>query len=302
LLSLCALNMALFLAVHSPRRVRAQQRPTLIHTGPTADKPVPPPAAKPVPPPAAPPAAAAPPPASAPDTAALHHLPPAPQRTIILLDPAHGGPDNGATINDHVWEKDVTLALAARLRTALQGHNFTVLSTRTSDPAAVLTADQRAEIANHSVALACLVLHATSSGYGVHLFTSPLPQDPSHHGVLAWDKAQSAFAQQSAQLVKQLDVALTRVQFAVTENQTALAPLDNLTCPAVAVEIAPLLSGSDNSDVTDANYQQRVAEALATALVFWRGQNNPTAVSQLAPAPASTLMAERGTHRVKVTP
>jgi N-acetylmuramoyl-L-alanine amidase len=281
LLALCVANLVLITALVSTIHVRAQQRPA-----PAWQHPAAPAATAPAPPPA--------------DAAIPHRiLPPAPQRTIVLLDPAHGGPENGAQINDHLVEKDVTLALAVRLRSALQAHNFTVLTTRESDPANVLTTDQRAEIANHSVAIACLVLHATGNGNGIHLFTSSLPQDVSHHTVLPWATAQSAFSQQSAQLLKQLNTALTHAQFTVIQAQTAVAPLDNLTCPAVAVEIAPSQSADDGSkiDVSDPGYQARVVESLATALVFWRGQSNPSAALPVA----SPLLATRSS-RARVTP
>jgi len=266
LLLLCAANLVLLTAISARLHARAQQRPL----GPASPNYVPPQAAKP----AATPSAATPAPAApaAPDTA--HHitLPPAPTRTIVILDPAHGGPETGALINDHLAEKDVTLALASRLRATLQSHNFTVITTRDGDPAAGLTADQRAEIANHTAALACLVLHATPTGNGVHLFTSTLEPTP-RHGALPWNTAQAAFAQQSAQLDTQLITALQHAQIASVNAQVNLAPLDNLACPAVAVEIAPLLAPDTGSTtgVDNADYQQHVVESIATALVFWRG-------------------------------
>ncbi|HEY0308202.1 MAG TPA: N-acetylmuramoyl-L-alanine amidase [Acidobacteriaceae bacterium] len=294
LLALCAVNVALLTVLVSTLHVRAQQRPAPAwQHPPAAATPSTPPA-----PSAATPAAPAP---SSADTAPRRTLPPAPQRIIVFLDPAHGGPETGAQINDHLAEKDVTLALATRLRSSLQSHNFTVLSARDGDPASALTTDQRAEVANHSVAIACLVLHATGTGNGVHLFTSALPPETSHRAVLPWATAQSAFAQQSAQLEKQISTALTHAQFVITQAQTALAPLDNLTCPAVAVEIAPLQADDGSkTDVSDSSYQARVAESLTTALVFWRGQNNPSAGIS-TPAP---LLADRSATRAgtKVTP
>lgn len=201
------------------------------------------------------------------------------QRTIIVLDPAHGGPETGAQINDHLAEKDVVLALASRLRATLQSHNFTVVSTRDGDPISGLTTNQRAEIANHTAAIACLVLHATATGNGVHLFTSTLAQADAHHGILSWGTAQSAFADQSAALQKELNTAFTHAQIATVNAQADVAPLDNLTCPAVAVEVAPDLpaDAGNTIDVSDADYQQHVAESVATALVFWRGHFNTSA-------------------------
>jgi len=200
-----------------------------------------------------------------------------------VLDPAHGGPDNGAQINDHLAEKDVTLAFAARLRSTLQSHSFTIVTTRDGDPAAGLTANQRAEIANHTTAIACLVLHATATGNGVHLFTSALApidmQTPARHSVLPWATAQAAFAQQSAALQRELNTAFTHAQIATVDAQADVAPLDNLTCPAVAVEIAPYLAkdASNTIGVDDPDYEQHVAETIATALVFWRGHQNGVA-------------------------
>lgn len=197
------------------------------------------------------------------------------QRTIIVLDPAHGGPETGAQINDHLAEKDVNLAFALRLRATLQSHNFTVVTTRDNDPAGGLTTNQRAEIANHTSAIACLVLHATATGNGVHLYTSTLAP-AEHKGILPWATAQAAFAAQSAALQKELNTAFSHAQIATVDAQAAVAPLDNLTCPAVAIEIAPYLAaGASNTiDVSDADYQQHVAETVATALVFWRGHQN----------------------------
>ena len=56
-------------------------------------------------------------------------------RNLVVLDPAHGGQDAGATLGDNIFEKDVTLAIAARLRATLTAAGFTVVSTRDADSA-----------------------------------------------------------------------------------------------------------------------------------------------------------------------
>ncbi len=267
--------------------VRAQQRP-LQPNAPGYVAPAKPAAASATP--TAPDAAA--PAGNVVDTTPHVALPPPPPRIIVVLDPAHGGPDTGAQINDHLAEKEVTLAFAARLRSTLQSHNFTIISTRDGDPATGLTTNQRAEIANHTAAIACLVLHATATGNGVHLFTSTLApaatQTAPRHSVLPWATAQAAFAAQSAALQKELNTAFSHAQIATVNAQADVAPLDNLTCPAVAIELAPYLAdGASNTiGVDDPDYEQHVAETIATALVFWRGHQSGPAngpVSGVAP-------------------
>jgi N-acetylmuramoyl-L-alanine amidase len=192
-------------------------------------------------------------------------------RTLILLDPAHGGPDPGARLPNNLLEKDITLAFAARLRALLSTSGFTVISTHETDPAVPFTTDQRAEIGNHAHPTACLILHATASGTGIHVVTSALPPDQDPHATIPWNTAQSASIPQSLNLANEIGLALERAKLPVILSRVSLRPLDNLTCPAVAIEIAPLdPGGSEATPVTNAAYQQNIAKAIASALTAWR--------------------------------
>ena len=221
--------------------------------------------------------------------------PPLP-RTVILLDPAHGGPDPGAHLPDHL-EKEITLAFAQRLRAQLATSGFTIIATRDADPSVLFPTDQRAEIANHAHPAACLILHATSSGHGIHLVTSALvPSDDFgdralSHGPTLWDTAQTAFLPQSLRLANELGAALLQAKLPVLLTRATVRPLDNLTCPAVALEIAPSSAGSEAAAVTDPAYQQRIARAIAAALTSWRLTNLPPA--GLPPAGATPAGAPR---------
>jgi N-acetylmuramoyl-L-alanine amidase len=194
-------------------------------------------------------------------------------RTTILLDPAHGGPDTGAHLPNNLLEKDVTLAFAARLRALLSASGYTIISTHETDPAVPFPTDQRAEIGNHAHPTACLILHATSSGTGIHIVTSALAPDTfdDPHSPIPWNSAQSASIPQSLDLANEIGVALDRAKLPVILSRASLRPLDNLTCPAVAIEIAPLNpAGSDATPVNNAAYQQNIAKAIAAAVGSWR--------------------------------
>ncbi len=216
-------------------------------------------------------------------------------RNAVVLDPAHGGQDAGATLGDKILEKDVTLAFAARLRATLTAAGFTVVSTRETDSSTAPTNDQRAEIANRAHVPACLVIHATASGSGVHLYTSALQsQDEDANAELPltarsafvpvpWEQAQAASVGQSLRLAGDLSAALGKAGLPVVSGQEPVRPLDNLECPAVAIELAPLpVAGSDATPVTDAEYQQRVAATLTAALQAWREHATPAAPASSA--------------------
>jgi N-acetylmuramoyl-L-alanine amidase len=219
-------------------------------------------------------------------------LPAQQPRAVILLDPAHGGPDAGARFSDQLLEKDLTLSLATTLRAALSTSGFTVVLTRDSDPPTIFPADQRAEIANHAYPTACLLLHATTSGNGVHIITSALTLSTAATGIpdnldapASWQTAQAAFIPQSLRLANELGLAILHAKIPVTLTQSSISPIDNLTCPAVAIEIAPITTnGSNPIPAADAAYQQRIAQAIAIAITSWRTHN---AAAPATPTPAA---------------
>jgi N-acetylmuramoyl-L-alanine amidase len=191
---------------------------------------------------------------------------PAP-RFAVVIDAAHGGADSGARLSDHLLEKDLALNLSVRLRSMLSAHGIAVVTTRESDSA--ITALNRAETANHVGAAACITLHATTSGSGIHLFTASLTPIPTTR-FLPWETAQGAYAEQSLRLSSEFDSAMTHAEIPVTLGRTALQPLDSFTCPAVVVEISPLNGTAHVTPLSDPGYQDRIVAALAAAIEQWQ--------------------------------
>ena len=243
----------------------------------------------------------APPPAPDPAIAptVVHHPKPRPvplttNTSLIVIDPAHGAADNGATFRDNVLEKDITLALANRLADALKAKGFAVVLTRTNSTDDV-SPDARVDLANRSRPLACILLHAANGGHGVHLYTSALTlQTVVDPNVIApWDTAQTTSLPQSLRLTNDLATAINGIRVPLVVGRASVRPMDSLTCPAVAIELAPISANGDiNTPVTDPNYQTRVAQAVAGAMVFWRGHVDSNAAAQAAAAAQTALTAK----------
>jgi N-acetylmuramoyl-L-alanine amidase len=201
---------------------------------------------------------------------AAQQVPSAPQaRFMVVLDAAHGGEETGGRLANGQFEKTFTLALTMRLRSLLGARGIQVVTTRESDAAVV--PEKRAEIANHAAAQACLSLHASESGTGVHLFVSSLaPAQPVRFP--AWKTAQGASVSRSLKLAGVVNSALLQAGISTTLARTTLPMIDSITCPALAVEIAPERSAlhETTAGLGDPDYQARVAAALAAALVEWR--------------------------------
>jgi N-acetylmuramoyl-L-alanine amidase len=198
-------------------------------------------------------------------------------RFIVVLDAAHGGDDNGGQVGASTPEKNITLDLSVRLRSILTARGFQVVTTREGN--VNLTNDARAQIANRvgsgAGAAACISLHATETGSGVHIFVSSLaPAAPSRF--LAWKTAQAAYVTRSLKLASVVNSALERGSdtgpIAANLARTSLPGLESMACPAVALEVAPI-RGDDHkviTDVTDTQYQTQIVEALAAAMLEWR--------------------------------
>ena len=188
-------------------------------------------------------------------------------RFVVVIDAAHGGADSGARLSNHLLEKDFVLALSVRLRSVLGAHGIYVVTTRESDGA--IPDLNRAETANHASAAACISLHATTSGSGVHLFTSSLTQIPMTR-FLPWETAQGAYAEQSLRLSSEIDSAMRHADIPVTLGRTALQPLDSFTCPAVVVELSPLNTAGKVTALSDPDYQDRIVATTAAAVEQWQ--------------------------------
>ena len=204
-------------------------------------------------------------------------------RYAVVLDAAHGGNNLGALLEAEQDEKSFVLNFTNILDARLRGLGIDVIVTRDGD--VDLTGDARALSMNHAQAAACISIHATPSGNGVHLFTSaqsPVSNStsssapsasssttaaPSQRTFLAWQNTQAAYLTQSLRLESEISTALAHEQIPTLLGRATLMPLESAACPAIAIEIAPL---HVNTSVTDAKYQQKIVDALASALIAWR--------------------------------
>ncbi|MGA2049787.1 MAG: N-acetylmuramoyl-L-alanine amidase [Terracidiphilus sp.] len=203
-------------------------------------------------------------------TFATAQAPPAPAppqpRFVVVLDAAHGGDDPGGHLDTQA-EKAYTLALSVKLRSLLNARGIQVVTTRESD--VNVDTNRRAEIANHANAQACLSLHASQTGTGVHLFASSLPPaQPTRFP--AWKTGQSAYVTRSLAMAGILNSDLQHAGIAVTLGRTAMPTVDSMTCPAIAIEVAPDRTANPKTGLDDPGYQASVAEAIAAAMLEWK--------------------------------
>jgi N-acetylmuramoyl-L-alanine amidase len=194
---------------------------------------------------------------------------PAARRYFAVVDASHGGDDHGEALSATLLEKDVTVAIARSLRQELETRGVTTLVLRDSD--ANLPVDQRAIFTNADHAAIYIALHATSTGRGVRVYTALLPFGGDDRGPFkSWTTAQHASIAVSQSAANLVAGELQKRQLSVRALSAPVRPLNNITGPAIAIEIAP--QGSDVSQLTAPDYQQLITSAVATAIAGARDQ------------------------------
>ncbi len=222
----------------------------------------------------------------------------------LVVDPGHGGIDNGATGVDGVHEKDINLAFARRLRDALAGRDdIGVVLTRDDDRFVPLT--ERTEVARKATADLFVSIHADSIGYpyvqGATVYTlSERASDALARDLARSENAADRFAgpewQQdtpeihdilmdlmrrenealSVGFADALIAALKDGQVRTINNPRRSAGFRVLRAPdvpSVLLELGYLSNATDAEDVQSPAWQERVADILAGAVLRFAGRN-----------------------------
>jgi N-acetylmuramoyl-L-alanine amidase len=237
--------------------------------------------------------------AAAPVTAAVPP-PVAPPKAAftIVIDPGHGGDEEGAHGPAGLREKDVTLDIARRLRDRLQHDAGTaVILTREDDRKVPL--DDRTAIANHARADLFVSIHANSSrrdsAHGSETYflsyqatddearnvaaveNNPVQLDQGVPGqqsleMVLWDLAQSAYLKESSDLAEMIQSRLNET-LGVRNRGIKQAPfrvLMGATMPAVLVEVAFISSPEEEKGLREPAFKDRIAEAVADSVRRFR--------------------------------
>jgi N-acetylmuramoyl-L-alanine amidase len=227
----------------------------------------------------------------------------------IVIDPGHGGEDNGVKGAGGALEKDVTLAVARRVKAAIEGRlGMRVLLTR--DEGTRVDAEGRAAIANNNKADLFISLHVNGAPRptvrGAVIYTLSLDrvgedarrQSQADRAVLPlfgggsrevalveWELAQAAHLDGSNAFAGIVDQQL-RTTAGLPTVTLQRAPMRNLAgtnMPAVLIEMGYLSNADDERLLASGDFQNSIALALTEAVAAFRAhvEQEP----QVAPAP-----------------
>ncbi len=220
--------------------------------------------------------------------------PSAPKAKTVVLDPGHGGVEEGAKGPGGLLEKDATLALAKTVQEVLQRRGYRVVATRGSD--ATVGLDDRAAAANAAKADVFLSIHCNASraatSHGTEVYYLSLDASDRAAALLAesenaapratpntaaknaavrdldlilWDLAQNQHLSASARLAEIVQADFNRLLGIATRGvkQAPFRVLIGVNAPAVLVEVAFITNPEEEARIGSDEFRRQVAETLA---------------------------------------
>lgn len=213
----------------------------------------------------------------------------------VTIDPGHGGDDIGVIGAKGLEEKAVTLAVARRLRAALEGRlGVRILMTRDDDRQVSIA--ERTALANNNKADLFISLHANGSARptlaGAIVHTASFAEEALDPSILSpvqlpafggglrdielvpWNLAQARHRDKSETLAHLLVETFTN-RVPLTPEPLAAAPfrvLQSANMPAVLIELGFLTNPEQEARLAAADFQNTLAQSILDAIIRFKGE------------------------------
>ncbi|TDH18303.1 hypothetical protein EXU57_23910 [Segetibacter sp. 3557_3] len=185
------------------------------------------------------------------------------QKYTVVLDPGHGGKDNGAMGVNEVKEKEIVLTISRMLAEELRNQNIQVVLTRNQDQ--FLTPQERVQLLSSSGANLFISIHANATNT-----TGKIKTDQKTGAEIVLAKKSNKHTTSSrlfGSLLSQHLQPLLQSKTPLTQKQTGIYVLDNQeVCPSILLECGYITNPSDMKMMQDqaARYAGLIANSIET--------------------------------------
>ncbi len=214
---------------------------------------------------------------------------------IVVIDPGHGGVENGATVGEF-YESHLVLDIAKRIERELSSKEVSVVLTRDIDEQ--LSLKERADVANNLNADLFISIHANASTsstlFGIETYSIDVATDSfskmvasrENNGVDLIDThlpnispSTMLLSLEFAELVQNTAVSHLRLIYGETSiedlgSKTALfSVLVKTEMPAILFEVGFMTNPSEFSQIKSSHYRNELSVALTKAVLEWIDRN-----------------------------
>jgi N-acetylmuramoyl-L-alanine amidase len=175
-----------------------------------------------------------------------------------VIDPGHGGTDPGA-VKDGVYEKDINLDIALRLRQLLDASGARTVMTRSDDSSVQLS--ERSRVANEAVPDAIISIHCNSTTWDIF----PSGTESYYFNTVPYSQELAALVHTCVVRELQLmDRKVRRGDYHMVRETSA---------PAVLVEVGFMSNGVDLQKLRDPEFRQKAATGMFKGLSMYLGSD-----------------------------
>ncbi len=170
----------------------------------------------------------------------------------VVLDAGHGGGDPGAVIGN-VYEKNINLAVATKVKNILTANGYQVIMTRDSDVR--MNLNPRARMANQAGADAFVSIHSNICA-----------DEPNYAGIYTFYYKTH---QGSSQLAQNIQSAICAESGAIDRGiaHGDYQVLRTTKMSAALVELGFMTNSEELRNLTDPSYQAKLAEGIAQGIM-----------------------------------
>lgn len=193
----------------------------------------------------------------------------------VVLDPGHGGKDDGARGNGLV-EKELSLDVALRVEKILKPFNFPVVVTRRNDT--FISLEERAAIANridNAIFVSIHFNHApdrASTGVETFYASQKIAPEPEWTWVGMFNKPEQTAPDNGETLAGFIQASLVMRTDAVNRGIKGreLYVVRHTRCPAVLVEGGFINNPLEAQLISNGEYRDRLARAVAEGIMSYQ--------------------------------
>jgi N-acetylmuramoyl-L-alanine amidase len=212
---------------------------------------------------------------------------------LVVVDPGHGGTNRGSVGGTGYLEKEFNLALARKVKSAIEARGIEVMMTRNDDR--YVSLETRTELANSVGADLFLSIHANgftnrgAAGFEVY-FLSPAADEEARYmdagengnvapasivsdegdevAFILWDTAQTEFVAESSYLAQLIDEEISAATNIPNRGvkQANFFVLKGAYVPSILVETAFITNPEEEAMLKSEAFQDKIANAIVTAI------------------------------------
>ena len=190
------------------------------------------------------------------------------QQPVIIIDAGHGGIDGGATGISGALEKDLNLAIAARVAAYCRLLGATVIETRQADVSLAAPDAKKGHVKQSDLQNRVVIAEGYENAIFVSIHMNTFPQE-KYRGLQVWYSPHHASSKLLADTIQQnvkstLQPQNNRKTKAATSS---IYVLQKLNCPAVLIECGFLSNRAECALLESEQYQKELALTLAGAVL-----------------------------------